>query len=120
MDEARLKFSGTFTLEDTEAKQKYSIPAQIVYQNEHHVIIIYEFGNLVQPPWVDAILTGIIAHFDLDVNNTRAIASNCHILAPDEEEPEGAKVFPIHYRWVNGRALVNEIEEYKDDSTEES
>lgn len=118
MSEAKLKFSGSFTLEDTESKSKYSIPSQVLFQDDHHVIVIYGYKTVVQPPWIAAIITGIITHFGLDHNTTVAIATDGSILKSGEAEAPNTKVYPIEFRWVRGSAIVKDIEEYKDDSTE--
>ena len=118
MDKPRLKFSGTFTLEDTEAKKSYSIPIQVMYQDDHHVIVIYGYKTTVQPPWIASIITGVITHFELDHNLTVAIATDSPILGPDEPEQPGWKAYPIEYKWVQGAAIIRKIEEYTDDNSE--
>lgn len=113
-----VKFSGTFTLQDMESDpvKEYSIPSQVLYENDHHVIVVYEFKKLVQPPWLEAIVTGIISHFGLDPNSTVALATECHLLAPGEEEPEGFSIYPIEYKWIDGQAkIIKNLKAYTED-----
>lgn len=112
-----IKFHGEFELENTDEQKKYLIPTQIFFDNDEdkYVIFLYEFKSKIQPPWLNAIITGIISYFGLEPTSTVAMASEGVIVNPGEDEPENQPVYVINYHWSNGNALVNEIKEFKND-----
>lgn len=111
-----LKFSGIFTLEDTENKLQHNIPIQIVYRNDQHIVIIYEYRRTVQPDWLEAILTGVVTHFNLNPHSTGSVAFTCDMLESEQEEPEDNTVYTINFGWVNNVSKVIEVRESKNES----
>ena len=114
MDDLKIKFNGAFTLEDSENSTSHKIPIQVLYHtvNKQHFIFIYDYKKTVMPPWVDAIITGVITHFDLKPIQTKVCCSECHLLGPGEEEPDGFDVYTVSYSWNNNTAIVQTIRKW--------
>lgn len=111
MDDAVIKFSGWFTLRAVDLSGEWKVPTQILYKQDHHIIVIYDYKNTVMPAWLDAIITGVITYYNLDTEKTVAMACTCDILGPDEKEPEDNVVHEIIFTWADDIATVKSIKE---------
>lgn len=111
MDDLVVKFGGTFILQDTDLNVDHTIPIQVAYSQVHkkHLIIVYEYLSTVLPPMMEAILTGVITHFDLDRSTTSCLTMDCHLLGSKEEEPENTVLHHVTFVWKNDAAHVIKI-----------
>lgn len=112
MSESVIKFSGIFHLQNTENGDQYPVPVQVLFSEDHHVIVIYEFKeeNL---EWLEPVITGVITNFELDKNSTVAMACSCDLLGPEEVEPEDGTSWGIVFEWSENKATIIEVRKFE-------
>ena len=113
MNDAIMKFSGVFHLHDTEEDKQYPVPVQVLYSEDHHVIVIYRFSE-DRLEWIEPVITGVITSFELDPNTTVAMACSCELLGPEEVEPEDGISWGIVFTWEEGRAVTSEVRRFEE------
>lgn len=113
MNDAIMKFSGVFHLHDTEKDIQYPISVQVLYSDDHHVIVIYRFSE-EKLEWIEPVITGVITSFELDPNTTVAMACSCDLLGPDEVEPEDGVSWGIVFSWDGKKAIIDEVRRFED------
>lgn len=111
-DESLLKFSGVFTLQDTEKDESHPIQVQVLFSDGHHVIVIYQFSD-DKLEWLQALITGVIENFQLDPNTTVAMACSCEILGSGEVEPENGVSWGITFSWEDNKAVIGEVRKFE-------
>jgi hypothetical protein len=111
MTESQLKFSGAFTILDTEKDEKFDVAVQVLYAEDHHIIVIYDFNEdkmkLAYP-----VITGVIKEFELDQNTTAAMGCSCPLISSGESEPEDNISWGIVFHWVNGEATILDVQRF--------